>query len=120
MLSRHSVVRAGRWRRLWWWCSLCLSACLSARSGWRGRSPSNWEPSQRYRIISSVFLPMDRVLLGTRKLARNERRSILHLFRYAGVGGLIVIGILSAVPGQLRPHVFVVPQLEHFVAYFAA
>jgi VanZ like family len=47
-------------------------------------------------------------------------RSILNLFRYVGLGGLILIGILSAVPGELRPHVFVVPQLEHFVAYFAA
>jgi VanZ like family len=65
---------------------------------------------------------MDRASLGTRKLARvnNERRSMLNLFRYVGLGGLIVIGILSAVPGELRPHVFAVPQLEHFVAYFAA
>ncbi len=47
-------------------------------------------------------------------------RSIFNLFRYVGLGGLIVIGILSAVPGELRPHVLVVPQLEHFVAYFAA
>src|SRR6266536_907096 len=47
-------------------------------------------------------------------------RSILNLFRYVGLGGLIVIGILSAVPGELRPHVFAVPQLEHFAAYFAA
>jgi VanZ family protein len=60
--------------------------------------------------------------LDTRKHARvnNERRSARGLFRYAGLGGLIVIGILSAVPGKLRPHVFAVPQLEHLVAYFAA
>jgi VanZ family protein len=65
---------------------------------------------------------MDRVSLSTRKLARvnNERRSILNWFRYAGWAGLGLIGILSTVPGELRPHVFAVPQLEHLVAYFAA
>ena len=47
-------------------------------------------------------------------------RSILNLFRYLGLAGLIIIGILSELPGELRPHVFAVPQLEHFVAYFAA
>ena len=47
-------------------------------------------------------------------------RSILNLFRYLGLAGLIIIGILSEVPGELRPHVVAVPQLEHFVAYFAA
>ena len=47
-------------------------------------------------------------------------RCFLNLFRYLGLGGLIVIGMLSEIPGELRPHVFAVPQLEHFVAYFAA
>ena len=50
----------------------------------------------------------------------NSAISILATFRYLGLGALIVIGILSEVPGGLRPHIFGVSQLEHFVAYFAA
>src|SRR6266516_6512866 len=46
--------------------------------------------------------------------------STVNYFRYVGLGALMVIGILSEVPGELRPHVFAVPQLEHFMAYFAA
>src|SRR6266487_1953327 len=46
--------------------------------------------------------------------------STVNYFRYVGLGALMVIGILSEVPGELRPHVFAVTQLEHFVAYFAA
>jgi VanZ family protein len=46
--------------------------------------------------------------------------SIVNFCRYVGIAGLIGIGILSEVPGELRPHVFAVPQLEHSVAYFSA
>jgi VanZ family protein len=50
----------------------------------------------------------------------NSPNSILSFFRYLGLGALVAIGILSEVPGGLRPHVFAAGQLEHFVAYFAA
>jgi len=46
--------------------------------------------------------------------------STVNYFRYVGLGALMLIGILSEVPGELRPHVFAVTQLEHFMAYFAA
>jgi VanZ family protein len=50
----------------------------------------------------------------------NAANSILSVFRYLGLGALIAIGVLSEVPGGLRPHISAVTQLEHFVAYFAA
>ncbi len=50
----------------------------------------------------------------------NTANSILSFFRYLGLGSLIAIGVLSEVPGELRPHIFAVSQLEHVVAYFAA
>jgi VanZ family protein len=50
----------------------------------------------------------------------NADNSILSFFRCLGLGALIAIGVLSEVPGELRPHIFAVGQLEHFVAYFAA
>ncbi len=50
----------------------------------------------------------------------NAANSILSFCRYLGLGALIAIGVLSEVPGGLRPHIFAVSQLEHFVAYFAA
>src|SRR5262249_3198074 len=40
--------------------------------------------------------------------------------RYLGLAALIAIGVLSEVPGSLRPHIFAVGQLEHFLAYFVA
>jgi VanZ family protein len=36
------------------------------------------------------------------------------------MGALIAIAVLSEVPGGLRPHILVVGQLEHFLAYFGA
>jgi VanZ family protein len=50
----------------------------------------------------------------------NSAKSNLSLFRYLGLGALIAIAVLSEIPGELRPHVFAVGQLEHFLAYFGA
>ena len=46
--------------------------------------------------------------------------SILSFSRNLGLGALIAIGVLSEVPGGLRPHILAVGQLEHFLAYSAA
>jgi hypothetical protein len=62
------------------------------------------------------FGPAQTMTSGT----MNGAKSILSLFRYLGLGALIAIAVLSEVPGELRPHILAVGQLEHFLAYFGA
>jgi len=42
------------------------------------------------------------------------------VFRVCGWAAIAAIAILSLVPGDLRPHVLPVSQLEHFAAYLVA
>jgi len=42
------------------------------------------------------------------------------IFRICGWAAIAAIAILSLVPGDLRPHVLSVSQLEHFAAYLVA
>lgn len=44
--------------------------------------------------------------------------SPIWLCRCAGPISMVAIGMLSLLPGELRPHVFASSQLEHFLAYF--
>ena len=45
---------------------------------------------------------------------------MVKLIRLAGQLAIVLIGVLSLVPGQLRPHVLASGQLEHFGAYYVA
>ena len=45
---------------------------------------------------------------------------MVKLIRLAGLFAIVLIGVLSVVPGQLRPHVLASGQLEHFGAYCLA
>jgi hypothetical protein len=47
-------------------------------------------------------------------------KEMIKLIRLAGLLAIASIGVLSVVPGQLRPHVLASGQLEHFGAYCVA
>ena len=47
-------------------------------------------------------------------------KSVTKVIRLAGLLALVSIGVLSVLPGEVRPHVVVSGHLEHFGAYCVA
>src|SRR6266566_2774984 len=116
MLGLHCTAQAGHWRRL------CLLSSSSEHEGRRGRRLLKCEPKSAlphyWHGHCSPQLAPAAATQDCTSGTMNTANSILSFFRYLGLGSLIAIGVLSEVPGELRPHIFAVSQLEHVVAYF--